>query len=151
MMDVKYQKRIAADMLKCGVNRVWISPEHLDEVADAITREDIKELIDRNVIQKRQKKGVSRGRARYISEQKKKGRRKGPGSRKGKKLAGTSKKEKWMTRIRPIRSELKELRDSGKITPQEYRKYYMRAKGGMYRSKAHLKLHLKSDGHIEEE
>ena len=150
-MDAKYQRRIAADILKCGVNRVWISSEHLDDVADAITREDIRELINRNVIQKKQKKGVSRGRARHIAEQKRKGRRKGPGSRKGKKMAGTSKKEKWMTLIRPIRSELKEVRDSGKISSHDYRIYYRRAKGGMYRSKSHLRLHLKSGGHLKEE
>ncbi len=151
IMDISYQRRVAARMLKCGVNRVWISPEHLDEVADAITREDIRELIDRNLIQKRQKKGVSRGRARYAAAQKKKGRRKGPGSRKGKKMAGTSKKERWMSTIRPIRAELKSLRDSGKINPHEYRIYYRRAKGGMYKSKSHLKLHLRADGHIQEE
>jgi len=150
-MDVKYQRRVAASILKCGVNRVWISSEHLDDVADAITREDIRELIDRNVIQKKQKKGVSRGRARHIAAQKKKGRRKGPGSRKGKKLAGTSKKEKWMTLIRPIRADLKELRDSGKISAHDYRIYYRRAKGGMYKSKSHLRLHIRSDGHLKEE
>ena len=150
-MDVKYQRRVAASILKCGVNRVWISSEHMDDVADAITREDIRELIDRNVIQKKQKKGVSRGRARHIAAQKKKGRRKGPGSRKGKKLAGTSKKEKWMTLIRPIRADLKELRDSGKISAHDYRIYYRRAKGGMYKSKSHLRLHIRSDGHLKEE
>ncbi len=150
-MDVKYQRRVAADMLKCGINRVWVSPEHLDEVADAITREDIRELIERNIIQKKKKKGVSRARARHIAEQKKKGRRKGPGSRKGKKYAGTSKKEKWMTMIRPIRAELKSLRDSEQISRHDYRIYYRRAKGGMYKSKSHLRLHLRSDGHLKEE
>ncbi len=150
-MDVSYQRRVAASILKCGVNRVWINPEHLDEVADAITREDIKELIDRNLIQKKQKKGVSRGRARHISAQKKKGRRKGPGSRKGRKYAEISKKERWMNTIRPIRETLKELRDEGKINRHDYRKYYRRAKGGIYKSKAHLLLHLKADGHLKEE
>ena len=150
-MDVSYQRRVAASMLKCGVNRVWINPEHLDEVAEAITREDIRELIDRNIIQKKQKKGVSRGRARYIAQQKKKGRRKGPGSRKGSKNATISKKERWMNTIRPIRATLKELRDEGKIDRHTYRRYYRRAKGGVYKSKAHLLLHLKSEGHIKEE
>ena len=138
-------------MLKCGVNRVWINPEHLDEVADAITREDIRELIDRNIIQKRQKKGVSKGRARYIANQKKKGRRKGPGSRKGSKYAAMPKKERWMNTIRPIRATLKELRDEKKIDNHTYRIYYRRAKGGVYKSKSHLMLHLKSEGHIKEE
>ncbi len=150
-MDVSYQRRVAASILKCGLNRVWINPDHLDDVADAITREDIKELIDRNLIQKKQKKGISKGRARHLAAQKKKGRRKGPGSRKGKKHAEISKKERWMNTIRPIRGMLKELRDEGKINKHEYRRYYRRAKGGVYKSKAHLHLHLKADGHLKEE
>ncbi len=42
---LKMQRRIAADLLKCGENRVWIDPERIDDVATAITREDIRRLI----------------------------------------------------------------------------------------------------------
>jgi len=47
MSDLKAQKRLAADELDVGKGRVWLDPEAQEEVADAITREDIRELIDR--------------------------------------------------------------------------------------------------------
>ena len=99
-MDVKYQKRLAADIMKCGKDRVWIDDTMLDEVVEAITREEIVKLINRDVIKKKPKKGNSRGRTRHVKDQKKKGRRKGHGKRKGKKTARKSSKESWKKRIR---------------------------------------------------
>lgn len=52
MNTLKMQRRIAAELLKCGENRVWIDPEKVDEVASAITREDIRRLIKEGVIRK---------------------------------------------------------------------------------------------------
>jgi len=46
----------------------------------------------------------------------------------------------------PIRAYLRELRDSGKIDRKTYRLYYRRAKGGQFRSKAHVRLHLETEG-----
>ena len=45
-MNLTTQKRLAADILKVGVNRVWIDPENVEEVSRAITRERVKQLID---------------------------------------------------------------------------------------------------------
>jgi len=135
---LRYQKRLAAKVLKCGENRVWMDPDALEEIAEAITTEDIRRLIREGKITALQKQGVSRARAKVILKQKKKGRRKGQGSRKGKKTARMPRKEQWMIRIRALRKLLRELREEGKITKTEYRKLYMAAKGGQFRSKAHL-------------
>ena len=72
-MDVSYQRRIAADVLKCGVGRVWIDNNHLDEVKNAITKSHIRALVKMGIIKKKQKKGISRGRAKIRDAQKKKG------------------------------------------------------------------------------
>ena len=45
-MDLKNQKRMAADILGCGESRVWIDPNRIEDVADAITRADIRKAID---------------------------------------------------------------------------------------------------------
>ena len=37
-MNLTTQKRLAADLLKVGVNRVWIDPNNLEEVSRAITQ-----------------------------------------------------------------------------------------------------------------
>ncbi|MCK4247111.1 MAG: 50S ribosomal protein L19e, partial [Methanomicrobia archaeon] len=44
-MNVKVQKRIAAEVLGCGIHRIWINPEEKDKVSMAITRGDVKKLV----------------------------------------------------------------------------------------------------------
>jgi large subunit ribosomal protein L19e len=61
------------------------------------------------------------------------------------------KKARWMRRIRAQRELLAELRDAKKIAPGVYRKFYRHAKGGMYRSRAHLLLNLRLAGALAEE
>ncbi|MFX1415481.1 MAG: 50S ribosomal protein L19e [Promethearchaeota archaeon] len=141
-MKLSTQKRLAADVMKVGMSRVWIDPQFEDEVSLAITREDIRRLVDEGAIQKRQKIGVSRGRARYILNQKRKGQRKGPGRRKGKHTAKLSKKDRWMMKIRPMRRELTRLRDEGRITRRVYRDLYLKAKGNAFRNTAHLRTYI---------
>ncbi len=96
-MDLKNQKRMAADILGCGHSRVWIDPNQIEDVADAITRADIRKAIEAGSIRALPKTGVSRGRARYRLAQKSKGRRRGQGSRKGTAGARTPRKERWIT------------------------------------------------------
>ncbi|GBF35970.1 50S ribosomal protein L19e [Methanofervidicoccus abyssi] len=145
-MDVSTQRRMAADILDCGIDRVWIDPEQLDRVKMAITKDDIRQLIKEGVIVKKQKKGISSARAKKLKEQKKKGRRRGPGSRKGAKGARTPQKRKWINTIRPLRRMLRELRDSGMIDRSTYRMLYRKAKGGAFRSRSHLRLYLEEHG-----
>jgi len=149
-MDLKNQRRMASQILKCGVNRVWMDPNRLEDVEDSITRADIRTLISSGTIAARKKKGISRGRARHVAAQKKKGRRKGQGSRKGTKNARKSGKDRWIQMIRPVRKRLKQLRDDGKIPKAVYRKYYLKAKGGVFRNVGHLNSHLKTEGHLKE-
>lgn len=150
-MNLKNQRRMAASLLKCGVNRVWIDPLRMEDVADAITRTDIKIQIDAGTIKAKQKKGISRGRTRYYRGQRKKGRGRGQGSRKGTSKARKPKKERWIQTIRPIRERLREFRDEGKIDVSTYRKFYLQAKGGVFKSKSHLETHLRSGGYLKED
>ncbi|HDD71655.1 MAG TPA: 50S ribosomal protein L19e [Candidatus Aenigmarchaeota archaeon] len=142
-MQLRNQRRMAAEILKCGEEKVWIDPESMEEVSKAITKADVRRLIQRGIIKKRKVNEQSRGRARIILRQKKKGRRRGIGSRKGKKLSKTTKKKEWIKTVRPLRAMLKKLRDSGTITRAQYRKLYLMVKGGRFRSKSHLNLYLK--------
>ncbi len=141
-MKLSTQKRLAADVMKVGMSRVWIDPQFEDEVSLAITREDIRRLVDEGAIQKRQIIGVSRGRARYTLKQKRKGQRKGPGRQKGKHTAKLSKKARWIMKIRPMRRELTKLRNEDRITRRVYRDLYLKAKGNAFRSTAHLRTYI---------
>jgi len=142
-MDLKVQKRIAADILKCSQKRVRFDPERLEEIKEAITKQDIGRLISSGAIYEKQKKGVSKGRARKILIQKRKGRRRSDGSLKGSHGARLPRKKNWINKIRLQRKFLSELKEKGIIDGKTFRMLYLKAKGGMFRSKAHLKLHIR--------
>ncbi|MGD2247977.1 MAG: 50S ribosomal protein L19e [Candidatus Methanofastidiosia archaeon] len=141
-MNLGVQKRIAADVMDCGVNRVWLNTDRAEEISMAITREDIRNLIHRGLIKKKPTNDNSRVRARKRAEQRKKGQRRGQGKRKGTANARMSSKQKWMNRIRPLRRELKKMRDTRYIVPTVYRRLYRMAKGGAFKSIHHLQAYI---------
>ncbi|MFX0046979.1 MAG: 50S ribosomal protein L19e [Candidatus Hermodarchaeota archaeon] len=147
-MSLKAQKRMAAEILKCGENRVYFDPYLIDEIKMAITREDIRNLVKEGIILKKYKQGHSKYRKNLRHERKKKGRARGLGKRKGKKTARQPKKKTWMNRIRPQRRELKKLRDRKLITTATYRKLYKNAKGGMFNSVAQMNRYIKEKDFI---
>ena len=139
-MKLTLQKRLAGELLKCSPKRVKFDPSRLNDISEAITKTDIRELIGEGAIIAIPKKGVSRARANYIANQKKKGQRKGHGSRKGAATARLPKKEKWMLKVRVQRRFLKELKDKDILDNKVYRKLYSMVKGGFFRSRRHIKL-----------
>ena len=141
-MNLSSQRRLASAVLDCGVNRVWIDPERADEVSMAITREEIRKLIKDKAIKASPKTGTSRGRARILAAKKKKGRRVGQGSKKGKKYAVVTRKTRWMNRIRAQRKKLVDLRENRIISVSTYRSLYRKAKGGEFRSIAELERYV---------
>jgi len=149
-MDLRNQRRMAASILKCGESRIWIDPNRLEDVAEAITRADVRTAIASGAIAKLPRRGVSHGRTRKRLVQKKKGRRRGPGSRKGTANARRPSKEEWIVAIRTVRTRLRELRDAGKIDRHTYRHYYRLAKGGVFRDRPNLDAHLRTAGLLKE-
>jgi large subunit ribosomal protein L19e len=142
---------MAASILKVGKGKVWFDPDELEDIEEAVTRDDIRGLIHDRVIQAKPKIGTSRGRANFRQAQKAKGRRSGHGTRKGAKGARLPKKRRWISTIRPIRKTLAELRDTKMIDSATHRKLYGMAKGGIFKSKAHLNMYLKEKKLIKEE
>jgi len=138
MTDLSAQKRLAADVLDVGENRVWFDPDEQGDIADAITREDIRDLIDRGVIEAEEAGGNSRGRARERDAKRSYGHKNGPGSRKGKAGGREDEKDRWADDIRAQRRVLRELRDAGDVTRSEYRELYAKASGGEFDSVRYL-------------
>jgi large subunit ribosomal protein L19e len=139
MSNLSNQKRLAASVLACGVNRVWFDPERATDIEGAISRDDVRTLIKEGVIRAEQKKGVSRGRARERDAKRSYGHRKGPGKRRGAAGARRPSKTQWIQRIRAIRKNMRALRDEGQIDPHLYRILYRKAAGGQFRSVAHMR------------
>jgi len=145
MTDLKSQRRLAAQILKVGQNRIWIDPERTDDADTAITREEIKKLIHEGIVKTLPKKGISRARARIFHEKRKKGRRSGPGSRTGSPRARISGKEAWTSKIRALRKRLRKLKADKIINENSYRKSYKMASSGRFESVAELNRYLKSN------
>ncbi|MFB6092195.1 MAG: 50S ribosomal protein L19e [Haloquadratum sp.] len=149
MTDLKAQKRMAADVLDVGKGRVWFDPDEQKEIAEAITREDIRDLIDQGVIRATDAKSNSKGRARERAEKRAYGHRKGPGSRKGKSGGRKDSKDEWVSRIRAQRRRLKELRDDGPLSPTQYREVYNKASGGEFEDVARLEAYIRNNYDVE--
>jgi large subunit ribosomal protein L19e len=147
-MRLTNQKKLAGKILGCASDRIWINPERVADVKEAVTREDVKALISDGLISKKQKTGQSRVRARIRLVQRRKGRLKGTGSRKGKKTAREGKKIKWINKIRVQRALLKKLRENSRVEVSTYRNLVLRAKGGFFRSRRHIKHFIEERGLI---
>jgi large subunit ribosomal protein L19e len=140
-MNTSSQKRIAAQVLKCGKSRVKL--KEAQEVEEALTRQDVRDLVQKGEIYKEQKKGTSKFASKKRLAQKKKGRMRGMGKRKGTIGARKKDKTKWIEAVRAQRSLLRELRDKKKIDVSLYRKLYARVKGGFFRNRSHIMMYLK--------
>ena len=149
-MRVNTAKRIAADQFKSGISRVWIDTNSLEQVMESATRSDIKELINRHVIQVIPKKGNSTYRHKKRIVQLSKERRRGQGSVRGTKNARFPRKVRWVKTVRALRDELVKLKDQKSIDPKTYRKFYRLIKGGSIRSRAQLNSQIKSMGMMTE-
>lgn len=135
----------AAKMLKTGKKHVWVDPEKTEQIKNAITKEDIKQLLIDRVIKKNRKKAQSRGRARKLMKKKQKGRKKGKGKRKGTKKARTEPKRVWISKVRTQRKTLKELKKNSteKVKEKGYSKVYKMIKGGYFKGKKYLEQYIK--------
>jgi large subunit ribosomal protein L19e len=145
MTDLKAQKRLAADVLDVGKGRVWFDPESQGDIAEAITRDDIRELVDQGSIQVKDATGNSRGRARERAAKRSYGHKKGAGSRKGKAGGRKQRKDAWISRIRAQRRRLKELRDDGPLDRSQYRELYNKASGGEFESVDRLEAYIENN------
>lgn len=139
---MRNKKQLAAKLLKVSPKKVRFLSSALEDIKKAITRSDMRGLIATKKISINKKNEQSRSRANVLAGQKKKGRRKGKGSKKGSKYSVVSRKESWMLKVRAQRNFLKNLRDQELINSKDFRMLYSKSKGGYFRNKRHIKLYL---------
>lgn len=96
------QKKMGAQILKVGKNRVWLDPKHSKDLDAAITKADVRKMI---------LKGWVKALPEKIHRPKeKKKRRRGQGSRKGARYSIVNRKRRWIIKVRPLRRMLKEMK-----------------------------------------
>ena len=138
-VNLRAKKRLVSRIVGVGVNRVRFDTDHLDDVADAITRDDIRSLITANTISIKSFKGTSRGRAKTKKIQKSK-RGATQGSKKGRKGARVGKKEVYVTKVRSLRRRLKIAKERKEITNKNFWEIYKKINGNTVRNIAHLRM-----------
>ncbi len=148
MVDVK---KIAAEILGVGESRVRISPEALDRLEEVTTKADVRALIKEGLIYAEYARGISRGRWRELHDKRRRGRRRGVGSRRGSKYARLDPKEVWKGRIRAMRRYLGSLKMMGLIDSRTWRELYLQVKGGRFDSVASLRAYLVSNNIIKQQ
>jgi large subunit ribosomal protein L19e len=145
MSDLTAQRRLAADVLDVGKNRVWFDPDRQGDIVEAITREDVRDLVEEGAIRAEETRGNSRGRARERDAKRSYGHRTGHGTRKGSAGARQDTKEDWAKTIQAQRQRLRELRADGTVTASEYRDLYNKANGGEFEDVQRLENYVENN------
>lgn len=138
VVNLKTKRQLVSRILGVGANRVRFDSDHLDDVADAITRGNIRSLVTAKIIEIKSIKGTSRGRAYFKKHQR---RRRGTkqGSKKGRKGARVGKKEVYVKKIRALRHQIKVSKSRKEITNKDYWNLYKQVGGNQVRNLAHLR------------
>jgi len=137
-VNLKAKKRLVSRVVGVGVHRIKFDSDHLDDIADAITRDNIRSLITANTIKIKSIVGTSRGRAQTKRIQKKK-RGTTQGNKKGRKGARAPRKDAHMIKVRALRYRLKIAKDRKEITNPEFWQLYKMIGGNTIRNSAHLR------------
>ena len=127
-MQLNKKKELAARTLGVGKGRIIFNRERIDEIKEAITRQDIKDLVRGKAINIAEKTGTR-------TKVKRKTRRRMGGVRK----KVNKRKREYITITRKLREFIRRLKEKKAINPEQYRKLRKEIKSRSLKSKAHLK------------
>ena len=126
-MDLSKKRALAARVLGVGVGRVMFNTQRLDEIKEAITKQDIRDLSADKAIYVREVKGRKANTGR---------RRRRAGSIK---MRPNQRKKEYIRITRKMRAYAQELRKQGKITREEFLALRKEIRGKKFRTKSHIK------------
>ena len=138
-MTIQTVRRLAAEILDVGENKIRISPDGLKDAEGALTRSDVKGLIEKGI--------VSRVKSKGRASTKKMGRR-GHGHRRGAVISG---KDAWMMKVRSQRKFLRQLISTGALKPESKRAVYDKVKSVIFRNKKAMLVYLKENKLVAED
>ncbi len=130
-MNLGNRKSLAAKTLKIGKKRIKFVKSRVKEIKDAITKEDIRGLVEDGAIEIQ---GV-RGRKTNISRKNQRG------TGKIKKKVNKRKQE-YVKITRKLRKYTKEMFNQGKLNKEEVKEIRKRIRNRAFKSTTNLKLYL---------
>ncbi len=132
-MNLKKKKELASRTLGVGKNKIYFNPESLNEIKEAITKQDIKTLYDKGIIQIK----PTPGRKKVVRRK----RRKGPGKIK---MKIKHRKQDYVKITRKLRGYLKALRNNEEISREIYYDIRKKIKMRIFKNMANFKEYLVS-------
>jgi large subunit ribosomal protein L19e len=129
-MNLSKKKNLAVRALKVGKERVVFVKSRLDEIKEAITKQDIRDLKEDKAILLKE-----------ISGRKKKERKRKRSTGNIRKKVKTRKKD-YVTLTKKLRAYIKELKNQGKLSSDEIKEIRKKIRNKNFRSKAHLREHI---------
>ena len=130
-MNLAKKKALAVRTLKVGKERIIFSKSRLNEIKEAITKQDIRDLQNDGAIVIKEIKG-----RRKI---KKKKRKRSSGKIKKK---VNKRKEEYVIMTRKLRKYVAEMKKQGKLSREEITEIRKRIRNKKFRSKSHLKEYI---------
>ena len=129
-MKLDKKKGLASRALNVGRERIAFNPSRLSEIAEAITRQDFIDLLKNKAIVVKAKKG-----RRTLLPRKKRG------AGKIRKKVNVRKRT-YIILTRKLRTYLKEMRNQGKVTKENYLDFRKKIRTRAFKNKAQLQAAL---------
>ncbi|MEA3329772.1 MAG: 50S ribosomal protein L19e [Nanoarchaeota archaeon] len=130
-MNLRRKTKLASDTLKVGKKKIVFNIEKLDEIKEAITKQDIRDLKESGAISIKEPKGRKK-------QVKRKTRR-----RVGKvKIRVKTRKQDYVKMTRKLRAYLKELKKQERLSQNVIIDARKKIRNKFYKSKRHLKQEL---------
>lgn len=133
-MNLKKKKQLAAKTLKVGKERILFLGPRIEEIKEAITKQDIRELKKDGAILIKEIKG----RKKIIKSRSKRG--------VGKIKKKVNKRKKDYVRLtRKLRGYVYDLKKQGRISKEEVKDIRKKIRNKVFKNKHHLEEYLKTN------
>jgi len=130
-MNLRNKKELASRALKVGKERIIFVSERKDEIKEAITKQDIRDLYKDRAIKIKE---IS-GRKKVVGRK----RKRGPGNIK--KKVNTRKRD-YVIMTRKLRAYVKSLRERGELSVEEAKDIRKKIRNKTFKSKANLRDYI---------
>lgn len=132
-MKLGKKKELAKRTLGVGKKRIAFAESRLEDIKEAITKQDIRDLYEEKAIYIKEKQG----------KKKVEGRKRRRKTGKVKKKVNTRKRD-YVTMTRKLRMYVKHLKSNDKLTVEEFKDIRKKIRNKNFRSLSHLKDHINS-------